>query len=323
MIARKRRRATTASARSAARTDAASDHGADLAGHAHDLRADDRGERVVGAKVPEPRRRRSPGPRLHLPRNRCSIRVRRGAPSRRATWWIPRRSNRSGPARRGRLGRSRTLRPRSKGERPSPVVLASPSDDRMKVALHVHDRRLPTAVGVVGVVRAVDDEQHDRSGAEVERDVVADVVAGVTGHRERKPSLLDGRHADAQLRTTPSDHRCIRQELARGHDRAEVVDVRDVEDLGAGRWRGRGTRSRVEVRCCDCCPVLRRAPASGHRAPILPRVPWRVSASVGDLASVAVPSGLLLRSRKHRGSISRKMPPKPWCIGRRRSRIRQ
>ena len=135
------------------------------------------------------------------------------------------------------------LAPAFERERPPPVVLASPGDDGMKVGLQVDDRRLTTAVGEVGVVRAVDDEQHDRSRAEVERDVVADVVIGMTGHREREPSLLDGRHPDACLGTASRDHRCIRQELACGHDRAEVVDVRDVEDLGAGGRRGHRTRS--------------------------------------------------------------------------------
>ena len=146
------------------------------------------------------------------------------------------------------------------------MVLASPGDHGMKVGLHVDDRRLTTAVGKIGVVRAMDDEQHDRSRAEVERDVVADMVVGVTGHREREPSLLDGRHANACQRTTSGDHRCIRQELARSHDRAEVVDVRDVEDLGAGRRRGHRTRSASG--CCDCCPALGRAPAFMHRVPI-------------------------------------------------------
>lgn len=44
------------------------------------------------------------------------------------------------------------------------------------------------------MVRPVDEEQHDRARAEVERNALRDVITWMTPDRQREPALLDAAH---------------------------------------------------------------------------------------------------------------------------------
>ena len=141
----------------------------------------------------------------------------------------------------------------------------------------MHDRLLASPVDELWVVRAVDHEEHDRAGAEVERDVVADAVAW--SRRTGKTALVVDKDAhqvvvyrggrafrvfDAELGwnnvgdkraqgdgATPEGHYKITQMKGRGRSRyhkallldyPNAEDVRNLDALKASGAVPRGTR---------------------------------------------------------------------------------
>ena len=93
------------------------------------------------------------------------------------------------------------------------------------------------------MIRHVDDVQHHRTRAEIERDVVADPRPWVTVDVEHlHPTPLDAGHPNRLFRTAPVDHLAVRDEMGLRYDRGEVVHVGNVVDLGTA---GRGLMTNV------------------------------------------------------------------------------
>ena len=103
----------------------------------------------------------------------------------------------------------------------------------------MHDRALPTAVGQVRMIPAMDHEQHDRPRAEVERHVRPQrCVPGwqCTGSESRR-SLIAA-HADSGVGARAAIIAHVRPRGApSATDRSEVVHVGDVVEFRAGRRR--------------------------------------------------------------------------------------
>jgi hypothetical protein len=117
------------------------------------------------------------------------------------------------------------------------MIRGRPRDDVVEIELQVHDRLLSAPVTEVRVVRAVNDVEHDRAWAEVERNAVADVITGVTSNRERETSLLDAAHPDRGDTAPACDHRSVGEQAAVADDRRKVVDVGNVKDPRSRRDR--------------------------------------------------------------------------------------
>ena len=120
---------------------------------------------------------------------------------------------------------------------PGPLLRGRPRDDGTEVSDEVNDRSLTTLIVQVSVVLAVDYEQHERPGTEVERHELADRDPGMTGHWQPESSLLDARHPDRGLRGTSCDHDRIGEQAVGRDDLWKIVDMRDVEDARLGWWR--------------------------------------------------------------------------------------
>ena len=75
-------------------------------------------------------------------------------------------------------------------------LLSRPTHRFVQVGFQMDDRSLPATIREVGVVRHMDQVQHDRPRAEVERDVISYRVPRVTLHREFQTPFLDGSHPD-------------------------------------------------------------------------------------------------------------------------------
>ena len=82
-------------------------------------------------------------------------------------------------------------------ESPAYPVLIGPAYSRLHIYLHMNDRALPPMIEHINVIVFVNDKEHDRSGTEIERHIVANFGAWVTRHviLEQSPALDFG-HAD-------------------------------------------------------------------------------------------------------------------------------
>mmetsp|Transcript_41607 Transcript_41607/g.97687 ORF Transcript_41607/g.97687 Transcript_41607/m.97687 type:complete len:348 (-) Transcript_41607:6528-7571(-) len=135
-------------------------------------------------------------------------------------------------------------------EGPAPAVGLRPRDGVIQVGFKVHDRLLPALVGQLGVA-LVDQEQHHRAWAEVERRALPDIQPGVAVQRQLgQPALLDVAHADDGARRCLKLHFGVGQQ-APGHDGRQTVHMTDVIDLGPRRYR-HGQRLRtLAMPCCS------------------------------------------------------------------------
>ena len=89
----------------------------------------------------------------------------------------------------------------------------------------------------INVIVFVNDKEHDRSGTEIERHIVANFGAWVTRHvnLEQPPTFNFG-HADGGLATTLLEPPPIRFDTIRSHDGCEIVNMGDMVDFRLVRW---------------------------------------------------------------------------------------
>jgi hypothetical protein len=66
-----------------------------------------------------------------------------------------------------------------KGEGPAPLIRLCPRNSRTKIELQVQDWTLTTMIRKLGVVTLIDQVEHDRAGAKVERHARAHVQTGM------------------------------------------------------------------------------------------------------------------------------------------------
>lgn len=105
-----------------------------------------------------------------------------------------------------------------------------------QVSFEVDDGPLPTSVRQLGVITHIDEVEHDRARAKVERDILADEVVLVALDAQLlKPASLDAAHSNRRSRTAAADHNGVRPERTLRDDLREVIDVRDVVDPGLRR----------------------------------------------------------------------------------------
>lgn len=83
------------------------------------------------------------------------------------------------------------------GERPTATLRLSPFDYFSQIRLEMHNRALASRVLQIRVVTFVEQEEHNRPGAEVERNVFSDPGPGMAVHLKLlKPTPLDLAHSD-------------------------------------------------------------------------------------------------------------------------------
>jgi hypothetical protein len=85
------------------------------------------------------------------------------------------------------------------------------------------------------MIGAVDHVKHDGARTEVEGDIVTDPRPLMARNLQAfKSTAFDLIHANLLSRTSLPEYLPVSQQLAGIHDRAQVVNVRDVVDLGIG-----------------------------------------------------------------------------------------
>lgn len=122
-------------------------------------------------------------------------------------------------------------------ESPAYPVLICPAYSRLHIYLHMNDRALPPMIEHINVIVFVNDKEHDRSGTEIERHIVANFGAWVTRHvsLEQPPTFNFG-HADGGLATTLPEPPPIRFDTIRSHDGCEIFNMGDMVNFRLGRW---------------------------------------------------------------------------------------
>ena len=74
-------------------------------------------------------------------------------------------------------------------ERPAPPVRRRPLHDLMQIGLQMDDRLLAAPIGKFGMVRAVDDIQHNRARTKIERNAIAHAQSGDGRRREGQAAV--------------------------------------------------------------------------------------------------------------------------------------
>ncbi len=139
-------------------------------------------------------------------------------------------------------------------EGPPPFMPVGPVDCLAQVRLQVDDRSLTAGIGKLRVISLVDQVEHDRAWAEVERNAVADTEVWVRPQGLNESSFLDRGHTDGRARTPACLHFRIAPDCAVRGDRGQTVDMQDVIDLRAMRHRRRGNIILPEVLPDDIAP---------------------------------------------------------------------
>jgi len=104
--------------------------------------------------------------------------------------------------------------------------------------ISVKDRSLAVPIRDVRMVLFADHIEHHGTRTEVERDILADARTGITRDRQVQTIGLDLAVPDDGAALAP-DHDRVRPQAAVLDNRCEVVDMDDVVDLGAHRYRHR------------------------------------------------------------------------------------
>jgi hypothetical protein len=116
-------------------------------------------------------------------------------------------------------------------ERPTAGDRICPLNHRPQICFQMHNWPLPAAVRQIRVISSVQQEQHDRAWAEIERDVLSNLRAGVTIHLKfLKPPALNLAHPDdCTVQCAPAALRIGPEDTI--DDLREIIQVRDVIDL--------------------------------------------------------------------------------------------